>query len=353
MAIGCAVALQRGTPRPAVVTAATVWGTLVTNYAIKRVVRRSRPAGEHLPAALIAAPASTSFPSSHAAMAAAAAMVLPPIVAPAAARDGGEPCVPRRPLPVRRGSRRAGRRRLRRGRRYTRRPMTMIHIPAREGRGFRVAAGQEFRVIDPEGEQVADLFCFVADDPAEFLSAEHTRVTLGRLWPHIGESFTTNLRRPILTWVADDSPGVHDMLCAACSPSRYQLLGAEGHHASCEENLQIAMSEFGHEDIEIPQPVNIFEANPILPNGDIGDRDRSDEGRRLGHAAGRARHDRGRHGVPAGPDAALRRHADLDRYRAALAVRARSRRAGSAVRRARGRGCARSAPARRREWSRC
>ncbi len=24
------------------------------------------------------------------------------------------------------------------------------------------------------------------------------------------------------------------------------------------------------EDIEIPQPVNIFEANPILPNGDIG-----------------------------------------------------------------------------------
>jgi uncharacterized protein YcgI (DUF1989 family) len=30
------------------------------------------------------------------------------------------------------------------------------------------------------------------------------------------------------------------------------------------------MSEQGHEDIEIPQPVNIFENNPILPNGDIG-----------------------------------------------------------------------------------
>ena len=60
------------------------------------------------------------------------------------------------------------------------------------------------------------------------------------------------------------------MLCAACSPSRYELLGAVGHHASCEENLQIAMSGFGHEDVEIPQPVNIFEANPILENGDIG-----------------------------------------------------------------------------------
>ena len=178
--------------------------------------------------------------------------------------------------------------------------MTMIHIPAREGRGFRVRAGQEFRVIDPEGEQVADLFCFVADDPSEFLSAEHTRVTIGRLWPQIGEAFMTNLRRPILTWVADDSPGVHDMLCAACSPSRYELLGAEGHHASCEENLQIAMSEFGHEDIEIPQPVNIFEANPILAERRHRHRDGPDEGRRLGHAARRDGRDRRRHGVPAG-----------------------------------------------------
>ena len=85
MALGCVVALQRGTPRPAVTTAATVWGTLAINFAIKRVVRRQRPDGDDLPAALIAAPASTSFPSSHAAMAAAAAMVLPPVVVPAAA----------------------------------------------------------------------------------------------------------------------------------------------------------------------------------------------------------------------------------------------------------------------------
>jgi undecaprenyl-diphosphatase len=84
VALGCVVALQRGTPRPAIATAATVWGTLATNYAIKRFVRRSRPTGGHLPEALIDAPASTSFPSSHAAMAAAAAIVLPPIVVPAA-----------------------------------------------------------------------------------------------------------------------------------------------------------------------------------------------------------------------------------------------------------------------------
>ncbi|MBA7966310.1 DUF1989 domain-containing protein [Citrobacter sp. RHBSTW-00671] len=37
-----------------------------------------------------------------------------------------------------------------------------IDIPAQEGRGFWVTKGQTFRVIDPEGQQVADLlgyFC--------------------------------------------------------------------------------------------------------------------------------------------------------------------------------------------------
>lgn len=146
----------------------------------------------------------------------------------------------------------------------------MIHIPAREGRAFRCPAGSEFRVIDPEGQQVADLFAFVAGDVAEYLSAEHTRVAIGRLFPRVGESWVTNLRRPILTFLADASPGVHDMLCAACSPSRYALLGVDGWHASCEENLQLAMADLGHEAIEIPQPVNIFENNPILLDGSLG-----------------------------------------------------------------------------------
>ena len=85
VAAGCAVALARGTPRPAVVTAATVWGTLCINYGIKQAVRRQRPAGDDLPPALIAAPRSLSFPSAHAAMSAAAAMVLPPVAVPFAA----------------------------------------------------------------------------------------------------------------------------------------------------------------------------------------------------------------------------------------------------------------------------
>jgi uncharacterized protein len=77
------------------------------------------------------------------------------------------------------------------------------------------------RVIDPDGGQVADVFAFSADDPSEYHSAEHTRVHVGRLFPRVGEQFATNRRRPILTLEADDSPGIHDMLLAACDPTRY------------------------------------------------------------------------------------------------------------------------------------
>jgi uncharacterized protein len=145
-----------------------------------------------------------------------------------------------------------------------------IEIPPREGRGARVPAGRSFRVIDREGGQVGDLFAFSAADPTEFHSAEHTRAFVSRLFPRVGEPFVTNRRRPILTFEADDSPGIHDMLCAACDPERYQGLGVEGWHASCEENLRAVMRELGHADVEVPQPINLFMNIPVAADGSLG-----------------------------------------------------------------------------------
>jgi undecaprenyl-diphosphatase len=68
------VALGLGCGRP-VRVAATVWGTLGVNFAVKQAVRRERPPGP-IADALVPAPSSSSFPSSHAAMSAAAAIAL-------------------------------------------------------------------------------------------------------------------------------------------------------------------------------------------------------------------------------------------------------------------------------------
>jgi membrane-associated phospholipid phosphatase len=67
-----AVGVVAGRP---VKTAATVWGTLGANYAVKRLVGRERPAPA-IAEPLVALPSSSSFPSSHAAMSTAAAIVL-------------------------------------------------------------------------------------------------------------------------------------------------------------------------------------------------------------------------------------------------------------------------------------
>jgi len=149
-----------------------------------------------------------------------------------------------------------------------------VFVPARAGRGVRLRAGERFRVVDLEGMQAGDLFAFNASDPAEYASAEHTRVYAKtpeearncRLFPRVGGYFVTNRREPILYFEEDHSPGQHDMLVAACDAKRYELLGYPGHD-SCVENLARVMAEFGFEDVEIPQPINLFANFPVHEDG--------------------------------------------------------------------------------------
>ncbi len=145
-----------------------------------------------------------------------------------------------------------------------------IQVPPREGRAVEVPEGTAFRVIDVEGRQVADLFAFNAADVGEYHSAMHTRAGVSRLFPRVGEQFMTNRRRPIMTLERDDTPTVHDMLIAPCDPERYQGLGVEGWHASCRENMEIAMRELGHEQIARPASINLFMNIPVDGEGDLG-----------------------------------------------------------------------------------
>ncbi len=138
-----------------------------------------------------------------------------------------------------------------------------------------------FRLIDVDGGQVADLFAFV-DAPAgdgadaaalsEWMSAEHTRPGIKRLFPRPGDVALTNRRRPILRLEDDASPGWHDTLYAACDPARYALLGHGGPHRSCATNLVEALRDVGRElpgmpEPIVPQPFNVFMHVEVGPEG--------------------------------------------------------------------------------------
>lgn len=142
-----------------------------------------------------------------------------------------------------------------------------IEIPAQSGRWVRLRAGAHLRIIDIEGAQVADLFAVNADDPGEWLSVVNTRDEHKRLFPAVGQAFCSTTYRPMLTFVADDSPGFHDAQFSACNPLTYQDLGFEGYHPSCAENFRTAAAACGWIPELVPDPINIFQRTPVIADG--------------------------------------------------------------------------------------
>lgn len=144
-----------------------------------------------------------------------------------------------------------------------------LRVAAGTGRAFEVAAGYLVEIVAPDGPQVADTWAFALPELDEFLSTEHTRSCLDRLTPRVGDAFYSNRRRPMLTVVQDTSPGYHDLLLSACDVGRYTLLGHQGYHANCVDNLRSALDEMHLEAPEIPSPVNVFENVSIEDDGTL------------------------------------------------------------------------------------
>jgi hypothetical protein len=142
-------------------------------------------------------------------------------------------------------------------------------IPARRGVADRMKKGQTLRVLNTHGSQVVDFWAFNAEDLAEPMSMEHTRVHLYRIIPQVGDSLTTNKRRPILTITKDTSPGIHDTLIASCDIYRYEQLGAVGYHDNCTDNLGMALKEIGLERIIHPAPFNLFMNIPVVDGNNV------------------------------------------------------------------------------------
>jgi hypothetical protein len=145
--------------------------------------------------------------------------------------------------------------------------MERIEIPARGGAAFRLADGQQMRLVTPKGAQAADFFAFAADNGREWLSPMHTWVSTRSLKPRPGDTFLSRFRRPLLDFVADGAGGTHDMLIAACDQARYEQFGFVGPHASCSENLRSAMARLGHAIDVVPQPVNFFTHTVVEADG--------------------------------------------------------------------------------------
>jgi uncharacterized protein len=196
-------------------------------------------------------------------------------------------------------------------------------IPARRGAATIVRAGQKIKIINTSGTQVIDTWAFAipsstpsassvegavypnatsqsplkysaisnhAASAPEYMSMSHTRASLLKLVPEVGDTLRSQKRKPMVTITEDTSPGVHDTLIAACDRWRYAELGVEGYHESCTDNCWDALDKLctdpsvssGADDDTInglkslqavlggrvPDPLNLFMNIPVTKEGE-------------------------------------------------------------------------------------
>nr|WP_246707050.1 urea carboxylase-associated family protein [Mesorhizobium sp. NZP2077] len=96
-----------------------------------------------------------------------------------------------------------------------------IVVPPQSGRSIHVKRGDLIRIIDPQGQQVADLWAFATGDQLDWLSTSQTRDITEQLFPGIGDHFYSAAAKPMLTLVENASPGPHDMLYPAPATARF------------------------------------------------------------------------------------------------------------------------------------
>ena len=135
------------------------------------------------------------------------------------------------------------------------------------GAAFELSKGQLLRVIDLEGEQVADLIAFAQKDKSEWLSSGRSLDYANRIYLTTGNILYSNRSRPMLTIVADDV-GRHDFLLTPCSPETFEIIyHQKNYHPSCFENLSKELANFGIAPDSIPTTFNIFMNVEIAADG--------------------------------------------------------------------------------------
>lgn len=132
--------------------------------------------------------------------------------------------------------------------------------------------GQRFRIINHLGQQVVDTWVFARGTGTEFLSMEHNRGKLYKLFFEPGDTLISNLRRPLVEIVADASPGRHDTLCSSCDSGSYEEYGQGRNHPNCRANIMNAFAERRMALPVVPCPWNLFMDIPVTTDGVMSDR---------------------------------------------------------------------------------
>ena len=141
-------------------------------------------------------------------------------------------------------------------------------IPPRSGVGFLLKKGQQLKIVDIQGEQVADLICYNQHDINEYLSSGRTIDYAETIFLTKGHSFYSN-RSNVMFRIIEDTVGRHDFILTPCSRDTFRIMyGHENPHHGCFGNLSTALKEYNISPDQIHTSFNVF--MHVAVNGDTG-----------------------------------------------------------------------------------
>ncbi len=148
--------------------------------------------------------------------------------------------------------------------------MAVQIIPAQTGTAFTLKAGQKIKIIDPSGEQVADLFCADAGNTEDSFSSGRTIDYNESIYIKPNHFLYAHSGNPLLEIIEDNSPGCHDLLVTPCSLQMFQMINKNSaDHPSCLSNLIQTLKEFGLSKAQITSTFNVFMNIKLSDSGHI------------------------------------------------------------------------------------
>ncbi len=135
----------------------------------------------------------------------------------------------------------------------------MIQVIApRSGVAFELKRGERLKVIDPNGQQVADLVAFNGQDTCESISSGRSIDYASKLFLSTGDRLYSN-RSSVLLDIVQDTVGRHDFLLSPCSAEMFRIIyGDDAPHRGCFGNLAAALAPHGITPDAIPTAFNVF-----------------------------------------------------------------------------------------------
>ncbi|MEZ0242660.1 MAG: DUF1989 domain-containing protein [Sphingomonas sp.] len=142
-------------------------------------------------------------------------------------------------------------------------------IPERSGTAFVLKEGETLTVIDPRGQQVADLLAFNAHDVGEAISSGRTLDYASRIYLTTGDKLWSN-RSNVMLEIVEDDVGRHDFLLTPCSADTFRILYDDlAPHRGCFGNLAEALAPYDITPDRIPTAFNCFMNVPV--DGETGE----------------------------------------------------------------------------------